>query len=97
LAIDEQSYGPDHPTVAIRLNNLAALLYATNRLAEAESLARRGVQILIEFQRQTGHEHPSLRAGLANYRGLLESMGKTPDQIKQQWRELIHSVRPEGS
>ena len=23
LAIDEQSYGPDHPDVAIRLNNLA--------------------------------------------------------------------------
>ena len=36
LAIDEQSYGPDHPRVAIDLNNLAALLQATNRLAEAE-------------------------------------------------------------
>ncbi len=30
LAIDEQSYGPDHPNVAIRLNNLAQLLQATN-------------------------------------------------------------------
>ena len=26
LAIDEKSYGPDHPKVAIRLNNLAELL-----------------------------------------------------------------------
>src|SRR5208337_2496024 len=36
LAIDEASYGPDHPNVAIRLNNLAQLLQATNRLGEAE-------------------------------------------------------------
>ena len=35
--IDEQSYGTDHPNFAIRLNNLASLLPATNRLSEAES------------------------------------------------------------
>jgi hypothetical protein len=40
LAIDETSYGPDHPAVAIDLNNLAALLTDTN-LAEAEPLMRR--------------------------------------------------------
>ena len=31
LTIDEAAYGPTHPTVAIRLNNLAGLLRATNR------------------------------------------------------------------
>ena len=36
LAIEEKNYGPDHPDVAIRLNNLAHLLKATNRFAEAE-------------------------------------------------------------
>jgi len=36
LSIDEKSYGPEHPKVAIRLNNLAQLLQATNRLTEAE-------------------------------------------------------------
>ena len=40
LAIDEASYGPDHPNVAIGLNNLAQLLQATNRLGEAERLLR---------------------------------------------------------
>ena len=45
LAIDEQSYGPDHPDVAIDLNNLAQLLQATNRLAEAEPLMRRALAI----------------------------------------------------
>ncbi len=38
LAIDEKSFGPEHPNVAIRLNNLALLLQDTNRLAEAEPL-----------------------------------------------------------
>jgi hypothetical protein len=34
LAIDEKSYGPDHPDVAVQLNNLALLLKDTNRLSE---------------------------------------------------------------
>jgi Flp pilus assembly protein TadD len=41
LAIDEASYGLEHPTVASRLTNLATLLKATNRPKEAESLLRR--------------------------------------------------------
>ena len=61
LAIDEASYGPDHPDVAIRLNNLAVLLQATNRLAEAEPLYRRAVEILLKFTHATGHEHPHFR------------------------------------
>jgi tetratricopeptide (TPR) repeat protein len=45
LAIDEKSYGPDHPDVATDLNNLAELLRATNRLAEAEPMYRRALEI----------------------------------------------------
>jgi hypothetical protein len=33
LEIDEASFGPDDLNAAIRLNNLAMLLKATNRLA----------------------------------------------------------------
>ncbi|MEL7335223.1 MAG: tetratricopeptide repeat protein, partial [Planctomycetota bacterium] len=36
---------PEHPKVAIRLNNLAQLLQATNRLSEAEPLMRRALAI----------------------------------------------------
>ena len=53
LAIDEKSFGPDHPKVAIRLNNLALLLRVTNRLAEAEPLVRRALKIEAIF----GAEH----------------------------------------
>jgi tetratricopeptide (TPR) repeat protein len=46
LAIDERSFGPDHPTVATALNNLAGLLSGdTNRLAEAEPLYRQALTI----------------------------------------------------
>jgi hypothetical protein len=43
LAIDEASYGPEHPDVARDLSNLASLLLVTNRLAEAEPLMRRAM------------------------------------------------------
>jgi tetratricopeptide (TPR) repeat protein len=58
LAIDEKSYGPDHPNVAIRLNNLASMLQATNRLAEAEPLMRRALEI---DEKSYGSDHPMLR------------------------------------
>jgi uncharacterized protein YecA (UPF0149 family) len=45
LAIDEMSYGPDHPDVALSLKNLAALLQATKRPTEAEPLMRRALAI----------------------------------------------------
>jgi hypothetical protein len=45
LAIDEARFGPDHPAVGSDLNNLAALLQATNRPGEAEPLYRRALAI----------------------------------------------------
>jgi hypothetical protein len=64
--------GSEHPDVALSLNNLAELLRATNRpaeaealraidrLAEAEPLYRQVLRILAEFRHRTGHEHPSI-------------------------------------
>lgn len=49
------AYGDDHPKVAIRLNNLAALLQATNRLAEAEPLLQHALRI---FHDSLGPGHP---------------------------------------
>jgi Tetratricopeptide repeat len=48
LAIGEKSFGPDHLTVAIRLNNLADLLRVTNRFTEAEPLYRRALAAIYE-------------------------------------------------
>ena len=66
LAIDEKSFGPEHPKVAIRLNNLAGLLRDANRLAEAEPLYRQVLRILAEFGHRTGHEHPHFRTAIEN-------------------------------
>ena len=81
LAIDEASYGADHPRVAIDLNNLAQLLQDTHRLAEAEPLMRRAVEILLGFFVSTGHHHPNEALCISNYRILLEAMNYTPEQI----------------
>ena len=88
LAIDEASYGADHPRVAIDLNNLALLLQATDRLAEAEPLMRRGVEILLGFFVSTGHHHPNEASCISNYRILLEAMDYTPEQIDARLREI---------
>ena len=57
LAIDEKSFGPDHPDVARDLINLAALLKDTNRLSEAEPLMRRALAI---DEKSFGPDHPDV-------------------------------------
>jgi tetratricopeptide (TPR) repeat protein len=90
MAIDEASYGPDHPAVARDLNNLAMLLQATNRLAEAERLSRRNLETLLQFTRATGHEHPNFYAAVANYRALLEDMDETRSRSSTNWMRSAH-------
>ncbi|MFI0403314.1 MAG: tetratricopeptide repeat protein [Cyanobium sp.] len=87
LAIDEASYGSNHPDVARDLNNLAQLLQATNRLAEAEPLMRRMVEIFIAFSKQV-YQHPNLEAGLSNYITLLQEMGLPDPEIQAKLQAL---------
>jgi tetratricopeptide (TPR) repeat protein len=87
LAIDEASYGPDHPNVARDLNNLAQLLQATNRLTEAEPLMRRNVEILITFSQQ-GFQHPNLETGLSNYKSLLQALALPESEIEAKLQSL---------
>jgi tetratricopeptide (TPR) repeat protein len=73
LAIDEKSFGGDHPKVAIHLNNLAALLQATNRLAEAEPLMRRALAI---DEKSLGGDHPNVAICLNNLAALLQATNR---------------------
>ena len=73
LAIDEASYGRDHPEVATRLNNLAGLLRATNRLAEAEPLFRRALAI---DEASYGPDHPKVAIRLNNLASLLQDTNR---------------------
>ena len=71
--IDEDSFGPQHPNVAIRLNNLAWLLKDTNRLSEAEPLMRRALQI---DEDSFGPQHPKVAIRLNNLAQLLQDTNR---------------------
>jgi len=73
LAIDEASFGPDHPNVAIRLNNLATLLHHTNRPLETEPLMRRALAI---DEANFGSDHPNVAIGLNNLAQLLRATNR---------------------
>jgi tetratricopeptide (TPR) repeat protein len=73
LAIDEKSFGPEHPEVATDLSNLAALLKDTNRMAEAEPLMRRALAI---DENSFGPEHPNVATDLNNLAQLLQATNR---------------------
>ena len=73
LEIDEAASGPDHPSVATALNNLAELLRATNRLAEAEPLYRRALEI---YEAAYGPDHPNVATGLNSLAFLLKDTNR---------------------
>ena len=76
LAIDEASFGKDHPSVAIDLNNLARCCRPPTGSAEAEPLMRRAVEILGRFERKNGHRHPNCDMVEANYTALRAALGE---------------------
>ena len=88
LAINEWLYGPHHPSVARDLNNLAVLLQDTNRLDEAEPLSRRSMSILRQFRDSTGHETGGWGFTLRIYRGILEAMGLSEEEIGRRMAEV---------
>ena len=55
LAIKEKALGPDHPEVALALNNLAELYRDQGRYAEAEPLLKRALAIR---KKVFGPDHP---------------------------------------
>ena len=55
LAIDEKSFGPDHPNVAIRVNNLGAVLQDLGDLAGAKAAFERALAI---DEKSFGPDHP---------------------------------------
>ena len=52
-----------------------------NRLAEAEPLMRRSVEILWQFTIDNGHQHRRLGAAMNNYGSLLLQMGSARDEV----------------
>ena len=86
LAIDEASYGNDHPNVARDLNNLAQLLVATARLAEAEPLLRRALQI---NEASYGKDHPMAAISLKNLAQLLQATNRPAEAESLMLRSMV--------
>jgi len=93
LAIDERSYGPDHPDVATDLNNLALLLQFTNRASEAEPLYRRALAVR---ERSFGPDHPDVATALNNLAGLLQATNRVVEAEPLYRRALAIDERSYG-
>jgi tetratricopeptide (TPR) repeat protein len=93
LAIDEKSYGPDHPDVARDLNNLAGLLQAANRLAKAEPLYRRSLAI---DEKSYGPDHPDVAGDLNNLAVLLKITNRLSEAEPLYRRSLAIAEKSNG-
>ena len=73
LKIDEIALGPEHPTVATTLNNLAILYKGQGKLDEAEPLLKRSLQIT---ETSLGPAHQSVATSLHNLASLYQDQGQ---------------------
>ncbi|WP_433265927.1 FxSxx-COOH system tetratricopeptide repeat protein [Actinosynnema sp. CS-041913] len=76
LAIAETAYGPDHPTVATRLNNLGLALSDLGRPADARPLFERALAIT---ETTYGPDHPTVANRLSNLGLALSDLGRPAD------------------
>ena len=68
----EKALGPDHPSVATTLNNLAGLYNTQGHYAKAEPLYKRALSI---EEKALGPDHPSVATTLNNLAGLYHTQG----------------------
>jgi tetratricopeptide (TPR) repeat protein len=73
LAINEKSFGPDHPKVAIALNNLAVLYFRQGKYSEVEPLFKRALAI---NEKKLGPDHPEVATDLSNLASTYIEEGK---------------------
>jgi tetratricopeptide (TPR) repeat protein len=73
LAIREKRLGPDHPSVATSLNNLAEVYRNQGRYGDADPLYRRSLAIL---ERAFGRDHPLVASTLNNLGVLYDRQGR---------------------
>ena len=76
LAIREKALGPDHPDVALSLNNLAALYNDQGRYADAEPLLQ---ALTGDREKALGPDHPDVAASLNNLAELYRAQGRYAD------------------
>jgi len=73
VKLAEATYGPDHPSTATSLDNLAVLYDTQGRYAEAEPLLRRALAIR---EKALGPDHPDTALSLNNLAALYRAQGR---------------------
>ena len=73
LKVAEEIVGPDHPSVATSLNNLALLYDTQGQYAAAEPLYKRALKI---NEKALGPDHPSVATFLNNLAALYRATGQ---------------------
>ena len=97
--IREKVLGPDHPSTALSLNNLAALYDNQGKYDEAESLYQRALAIR---EKVLGSDHPDTAETRNNLAVLHSSIGETmasPSRstnralvvVKRYWGKITHT------
>jgi tetratricopeptide (TPR) repeat protein len=91
LKVAEKALGPDHPSVATSLNNLA-LLYATEgQYAQAEPLYKRSLAI---WEKALGPDHPNVAASLNNLAALFQKTGRDKEaQVLDERATRIRAIQ----
>ena len=69
LAIDEKSFGPDHPKVATDVSNLGLVLQALGDLPGARAALERTLRI---WQKFLPADHPNIATARENLRIVME-------------------------
>lgn len=85
LAIAEAAYPPDHPEIAVRLNNLAWTLQHLGRPRQALPLYRRSLAIA---ERVFSPDHPAIATRLSNLAWTLRTLGRPEEAVRTLQRAL---------
>ena len=75
LAINERTFGPDHPNVAICVNNLGFVLQAQGDLPAARAAFERALAI---DERTFGPDHPHVAIDVSNLGSVLQAWATCP-------------------
>ena len=88
LVIREKTFGPEHPNVALALNNLAVFLKGQGFYAEARPLYERALAIR---EKSLGPEHPFVASSLNNLAMLLEELDSYAE-AQSLYQQSLHSA-----
>jgi tetratricopeptide (TPR) repeat protein len=90
----ENSFGPDHPNVAVSLNFLAELYRSDGKYAEAEPLYKRSLSII---EKTLGPDHTDVAAALNNLAEFYGEQGKYSEAEPLYKRALSIYVKALGA